>query len=91
MQKNTHNKGFTLVELLIVISIIAILASIVIAKISGSRQNANYLKRLNDINQVDLALQRYSVVNYGKYPTTNGSWLSSATCVAPPATASARR
>ena len=89
MKTNTQTKGFTLVELLIVISIIALLTGIIIAKISGSKQSANYLKRLNDINQVDLALQRYNAANYGKYPTTSGSWYSSATCVAQSATVSA--
>ena len=89
MRKAHTTSGFTLVELLIVISIIAILTGVIIAKISGSRQSANYLKRLSDINQIDLALQRYNVVNLGKYPTTNGVWQSNATCVAQTATVSA--
>lgn len=74
--------GFTLVELLIVISIIAILMAIVIANLNKSKKNTNYVKRLSDINQVNLAIQRYNVSNYGKYPTTSGSWYSTGTCVA---------
>ena len=90
MQKNKHVDGFTLVELLIVISLIAVLTGIIIAKVSGSRKNANYLKRLSDINQIELGLQRYNAVNLGKYPSTNEIWLSHATCVAQSATVNAQ-
>lgn len=89
MKNKKPNNGFTLVELLVVISLIAILTAIVIAKVSDSRKNAYYLKRLSDINQIDLSLQKYNVVNLGKYPSTSDVWLSSGTCVAQSATVNA--
>lgn len=81
------NQGFTLVEMIIVIAIIAVLSAIVIAKVSGSRKNTNYLKRLSDLNQINLSLQRYNAQNYGKWPSTSGVWYSTHTCAAVSATA----
>lgn len=85
-QKGTS--GFTLVELLVVITIIAILAGIVIASIGGSKKNTNYLKRTAELGQMNLVLQRYSV-SIGKFPTTSGTWRSSGTCTALSSTAGA--
>jgi prepilin-type N-terminal cleavage/methylation domain-containing protein len=78
--KQKKTEGFTLVELLVVITIIAILVGIVIASVSGSKKNTNYLKRTAELGQMNLVLQRYSV-SVGKFPVTSGSWRTSGTCV----------
>jgi len=64
---SSHRSGFTLVELLVVIGIIAILASVVLA---GSSQAINAAKRaraLATANQIVTAVQNY-YTEYSIYP-----------------------
>ena len=49
-------KGFTLVELMVVVSIIAILTAIVLANLGQSRAKSRDAKRVSDVNQIQLAL-----------------------------------
>jgi len=57
------NKGFTLVELLIVIAIIGILSSVVIASTTASRSKAHDVRRIGDLKEIELALALYYDVN----------------------------
>lgn len=67
--KYSHHKtkGFTLVELLVVISIIAILSVIGITVFSGVQKNARDAKRISDIKAIANALEQYHL-QYGGYP-----------------------
>lgn len=58
-----EKKGFTLIELIIVISVIAVLSTIVLAAMSQGRVKARDTQRISDINQVRLALRLYRDVN----------------------------
>jgi prepilin-type N-terminal cleavage/methylation domain-containing protein len=64
-------KGFTLLEILLVVGIIAILAGIVIVAINPSKQIATVrnTQRLSDIKQINSALQQY-YINNGSYPNS---------------------
>lgn len=65
-------RGFTIVELLIVIVVIAILASISIVSFSGVQQRARDATRDQDVALITKALELYYTEN-GKYPTGRGS------------------
>lgn len=61
-------RGFTLVELLVVISIIAVLSSVVYANFNSARQSARDNIRKADLKDIQLALELYKAQN-GRYPT----------------------
>jgi type II secretion system protein G len=61
-------KGFTIVELLIVIVVIGILAGLVITTFTGIQQKARNTERQTDIKAIHGQLEAYYAQN-GKYPT----------------------
>lgn len=70
----TQNKalklsGFTIVELLIVIVVIAILAAISIVAYSGITARANDSQRMSDLAAINKALALYKA-DHGSYPKT---------------------
>jgi len=76
MKKNNQSKifkkGFTLIEMLIVIAIIGILASMVIVSLGPSQAKARDAKRMSDLRQIQNMLEIYYTAN-GGYPSSNGS------------------
>ncbi len=69
--KNTK-KAFTLIELLMVISIIGILSSIVLISVSAVRKNARDAVRKSDLSQISKALEVYQISHNGVYPAISG-------------------
>jgi len=69
---NNHKNGFTIVELLIVIVVIAILAAISIVAYNGIQQRARDTQRLQDVKTIAKALELYYIQN-GVYPSSNCS------------------
>ncbi len=53
------NRGFTLVEIIVVISVIGILYGIVMGSISNSKAKGRDTKRIADISLIQLSLERY--------------------------------
>ena len=70
-------KGFTLVEIMIVVAIIALLAAIAIPNLLRARLNANDSAAKADLQALVTALESYAAAN-GQYPT-NESDLTGAT------------
>ncbi|MDE2019519.1 MAG: prepilin-type N-terminal cleavage/methylation domain-containing protein [Patescibacteria group bacterium] len=64
-------KGFTLIEILIVVAIIAILASVVLIGLGPSQQSGRDARRLSDLHEVQNALELY-YQKYGIYPGNSG-------------------
>lgn len=67
LQTFTRQRGFTIVELLIVIVVIGILAAITIVAYNGVQGRAQDSRRVNDIQAIATALEAYKTVN-GTYP-----------------------
>jgi general secretion pathway protein G len=61
--------GFTLVELMVVISIIAILATVVTVQVLGVRDDANVSAAQAQISQFKTALTSYNLA-FGKFPSS---------------------
>ncbi|MFH0859450.1 MAG: type II secretion system protein [Patescibacteria group bacterium] len=64
---NIKTKAFTLIELLVVIAIIGMLSSIVLVVMGGTREKGRDSRRLQDLQQLRLALEIY-YDRYGNYP-----------------------
>jgi prepilin-type N-terminal cleavage/methylation domain-containing protein len=74
-RKDIH-KAFTVVELLLVIAVIGILASILIVSYNGVQQQAQNVRRLNDIDTVSSALALYAKEHDGSYPATTSNTMA---------------
>lgn len=76
MQKST--RGFSLIELVVVISLLAILSGVLVPRVSSHVQMARDARRLADIQRVRAAIEQYRM-DKGHYPAPNpnpafGGW-----------------
>lgn len=69
MRTRKHQAAFTLVELLLVVTIIGILAGAVLVNFSGRADEAKKTRAKNDIASLGTALSMYDLT-IGGYPTT---------------------
>lgn len=60
-------KGFTLIELLVVVSIISLLSSVILASVRDAREKAQVRAFVENLKQVQTALELYRT-DYGIYP-----------------------
>jgi len=70
MQLPRQLSGFTLIEVMVVVVILGILASIIVPKIMDKPDEARIVKAQQDIRAVQSALEMYKLDNY-VYPTTD--------------------
>lgn len=70
MRKTNVKRGFTLVEMIVVIAIITLLATVVIFNVQEGKKKARDAQRLSDLQQIQLALRVYKDV-HGNYPLYN--------------------
>ncbi len=64
------NKGFTLVELLITVSIIAILGVILVVNFSSAQKSGRDQRRVSDLKAIQNAAEQYYLLNGSRYPTS---------------------
>lgn len=57
--KFNDKKGFTLIEILVVVAIIGILASVVLVGLGPAQKQGRDARRISDLKQVETALQLY--------------------------------
>ena len=69
-QRKNRQAGFTLIEIMVVVVIIGILASVVVPRIMDNPDKARAAKAKNDIRAYESALDLYRLDNY-VYPTTD--------------------
>jgi prepilin-type N-terminal cleavage/methylation domain-containing protein len=69
-QKQT---GFTIVELLIVIVVIAILAAITIVAFNGIQDRAKFSQKRSDLSNIQKVVEMYYAEN-NAYPNTSNNW-----------------
>ncbi|MBI3232280.1 MAG: prepilin-type N-terminal cleavage/methylation domain-containing protein [Candidatus Doudnabacteria bacterium] len=72
--KNIAQAGFTLIEMLVVVSIISLLSSIVLSSAVEARRKARDAKRLADMAQIQKALDLYYNNNNSQYPGDTASY-----------------
>ena len=68
--KGSKEAGFSLVELMVVVTIIAILAVVVVGKFAGSTDKAKYVSAQSQISQYATALEMYKL-DIGRYPSSS--------------------
>lgn len=67
--KMVSHKGFTLIEVMVVVVILGILAAVVVPNIMDEPEKARINKAKQDIRALEEALNRYKLDNYD-YPST---------------------
>lgn len=65
-----NGKGFTLVELLVVISIIALLIGVLLPALTAARMSARTSACLSNVRQIGVATMAYGADNKGYFPTS---------------------
>lgn len=70
MNKNFNQRGFTLIEIMVVVVILGILAAAVVPKIMSRPEQARIEKAKHDITALESALNIYKLDNY-QYPSTD--------------------
>ena len=73
MLKRTAQAGFTIIEMLIVVTILAMLAGILVPVLEDAAQSSRDSRRASDLKSVQASLDSFMRVN-GAYPDTSGNW-----------------
>ncbi len=70
IRRKTAQSGFTLIEIMVVVVIIGILASVVVPRIMDNPDKARTAKAKNDIRALESAMDLYRLDNF-TYPSTD--------------------
>jgi prepilin-type N-terminal cleavage/methylation domain-containing protein len=82
MKSQNSQRGFTLIELMVVIAVMGILATIAVTNLSGAQASARDSQRKTDLASYNLALERYYAY-HTNYPL--GDYSNNSTDVSGPA------
>lgn len=81
--KQRFSRGFTIIELLIVIVVISILIGIAIPRFRGMREEGNIAKSKGELRTLQAAVESYYIHN-DAYPATSSAALETALAAAVP-------
>src|ERR1051326_9536670 len=68
MTTKPHKRGFSLVELMVVIGIVTILLALLLPVITRVQERSRQLKCAAHLQQLGIGLQNYATNNHGWYP-----------------------
>ena len=66
---DTKRHGFTLIEVLVVLAVIAVLTAILLPVFASARHRARMTACASNLHQISLALHQYAADNDGNYPS----------------------
>ncbi|MCB1233423.1 MAG: type II secretion system protein, partial [Verrucomicrobiae bacterium] len=69
MKAKRKNQGFTLIELMVVITIIAVLASFAMPAFTRMQESAKITKDISNVRQIILACKSFATDYEGSYPS----------------------
>ena len=69
MKKTERKKGFTLIELMVVIVILGVLAGLIVPRLTDKPERARVVKAKMQIENISMALKQFKLDN-GFYPST---------------------
>lgn len=67
MQKDKSKRGFTLIEMVVVISVLAILSGVIVPRVSDHQREARDARRLADIKTIRNAVEQFHM-DRGEFP-----------------------
>ncbi len=73
--KKRATSGFTLIEVMVVVAIIGLLATVILASLNQAQMRSRDAVRLADIKQVQNALELYADEHNGTYPIVPTSFV----------------
>ena len=79
MKRNTK-KGFTLIEMLVVISMIGILTTLALVSFESSQKRARDTQRKSDLKQYQTALENFANDSNGLYPSRTTAVAADSLC-----------
>lgn len=73
IKNSAQNKGFTLIEILLTIGILAVVFSIAVLNFPGVQAGARDTRKKSDLKQYQTSLESYANRNNGFYPSYNAN------------------
>ncbi|HUC86900.1 MAG TPA: prepilin-type N-terminal cleavage/methylation domain-containing protein [Candidatus Saccharimonadales bacterium] len=74
MSRLRNNKGFTLIELVIVLAIAALILAAILLAVTGAQKSRRDSQRKTDLGQISAELEQYGSNNSGNYPATQAAF-----------------
>ena len=68
VRRRPVRRGFTLIEVLLVLAILGVIAMMVVPNLLGTQREAMIKQARNDIAGLEQTMKLYAVKNYGEYP-----------------------